>query len=120
MNYKKYLASREWMVLKAQVRERSGGVCERCFNAPHEETHHVTYERIGHERIEDLIGICGACHRYLSGLDDYDPNATKIPSNGEILMTYECQCGFTVDLYETPEKRERIAINRHDGELHRC
>lgn len=72
VNYREYLASREWGLLKRQVRERSVGKCERC-GAPQEATHHLTYERLGHERLEDLLAVCNACHEYLSGNVDIDP-----------------------------------------------
>lgn len=29
------------------------------------EVHHLTYERVGHERPEDVIGVCADCHRAL-------------------------------------------------------
>jgi hypothetical protein len=72
-NYKRYLASREWGLLKAAVRERCDGQCERCYDGPYQETHHVTYERIGHEQIADLLAVCSPCHRFLSGVSNYDP-----------------------------------------------
>ena len=74
VEYQKYLASREWALLKKQIRERSEGKCERCMVGKYEATHHLTYERIGHENLEDLLGICGKCHEYLSGQSDYDPS----------------------------------------------
>ena len=70
--YKRYLASREWAVLKRRVRERSQGWCERCRARPYQETHHLTYERIGRERLEDLQALCRPCHAYESG-DPDDP-----------------------------------------------
>lgn len=74
-DYQEYLASRDWALLKNQVRERSGGTCERCHRAPHQSTHHLTYARIGHELLEDLLGVCGPCHEYLSGKLHDDPAA---------------------------------------------
>ena len=71
--YGKYLASREWAVLKTKVRQRSGGICERCRINPHQETHHVTYERFGRERLEDLQGVCRDCHKFVSNKSDFDP-----------------------------------------------
>lgn len=71
--YRAYLASREWAVLKEHVRARSGGRCERCREGDHEQTHHLTYERIGHEHLEDLLGVCEACHLFLSAKSDIDP-----------------------------------------------
>jgi len=71
--YQRYLCSREWAVLKEQVLRRSRGRCERCFEGKYESTHHVTYERIGHERVEDLLGVCNKCHKFLSGKTQSDP-----------------------------------------------
>ena len=71
--YHRYLASREWALLKNRVKERSKGKCERCLVGNHAATHHLTYERIGHERLEDLQGVCEECHKYLSGEGSVDP-----------------------------------------------
>lgn len=73
LEYQTYLASREWALKKRAVRERSGGICERCHLAPHQQTHHLTYERIGQEELEDLQGLCNACHEFVSGKSDVDP-----------------------------------------------
>lgn len=72
-DYQEYLASREWALLKNMVRQRSGGTCERCHRAPHQSTHHKTYARIGHELLEDLLGVCNPCHEWLSRKRDDDP-----------------------------------------------
>lgn len=72
MNFKRYLASREWALKKRAARSRSGGTCERCGQAPSAHVHHLTYERIGEELLEDLLDVCRGCHEWLSG-GDYDP-----------------------------------------------
>ena len=72
-NFKRYLASREWALKKRQVRERSGGICERCGFRPMAEVHHVTYERLGRELLEDLQAICRPCHKYESAITDFNP-----------------------------------------------
>lgn len=77
-DYQRYLASREWSLLKEQVRKRSNGTCERCHLADHQDTHHLTYERIGRESLNDLLGICRPCHEYLSGKSDFDPASEAI------------------------------------------
>lgn len=73
VNYHAYIASREWGLKKRAVRERSGGVCERCKKNPHEVTHHLTYERLGAEPLDDLAGLCRPCHDYVGGYSDEDP-----------------------------------------------
>jgi hypothetical protein len=76
--YKEYLASREWAVLREKVRERSNNKCERCREAPQEAVHHLTYERIGHELLEDLQAVCNSCHEFVSGKRDTDPAACDL------------------------------------------
>jgi hypothetical protein len=71
-DYHKYLASREWALLKNKVQKRCNGKCERCFVGEYEATHHLTYERIGHEDLEDLQGVCSVCHEFLSGKSSFD------------------------------------------------
>lgn len=72
-DYQTYLASREWSLLREQVRERSKNTCEHCFRAPQEAVHHLTYERIWHEDIADLMAICNACHEFVSGKSSVNP-----------------------------------------------
>lgn len=69
----RYYTSREFGILKRRVRERSGGYCERCFIGPHDHTHHLTYERLGNERLEDLQALCEPCHQFVHGHSDHDP-----------------------------------------------
>lgn len=72
-NYGRYLASREWASLKRAIRERSGGICERCHFRPAAEVNHMIYERIGAEKLEDLEHLCKPCHRYESAVIDWNP-----------------------------------------------
>jgi len=72
-DYQRYLASREWAVRKRAVRERAQGCCERCLLLPLAATHHLTYEHVGAEPLEDLQGVCKPCHAFESGLADFDP-----------------------------------------------
>lgn len=69
----RYYASREWALLKAEVRKRSDGICERCFLNPYTQTHHLTYLRFGKELLEDLQGLCNGCHEFVSGKSSLDP-----------------------------------------------
>lgn len=74
-DYHRYLASREWALLREQVRERSGNTCEHCFVAPQQAVHHLTYERKGHELLTDLMAICNPCHAFVSGKSKANPLA---------------------------------------------
>lgn len=75
--YGRYLASREWGLLKEQVHKRAGGKCERCKNNKIDAVHHLTYERIYCERLDDLQAICTPCHEFTHGKSNVDPAAVR-------------------------------------------
>lgn len=74
-DYHEYLASRKWAAKKDIVKFRSGGRCERCKNGSQRAVHHLTYEHVGDEYINELLAVCQGCHDYLSARTDYDPAA---------------------------------------------
>ena len=74
----RYMASREWAVLKEAVKKRADGVCERCGLDPVDQVHHLTYERFGHELLTDLHGLCNQCHEFVSGKRDTDPLKRRV------------------------------------------
>jgi len=66
--YKRYLVSAQWQVTRARAIIRAGGRCERCAATQQLEAHHLTYERLGREKPEDLEILCRKCHRRYHGL----------------------------------------------------
>ena len=70
--YKRYLRTQNWQKLRFEVLKRSGGACERCGYRPYKrgglQIHHLSYDRVGHESLEDLIAICPRCHMELHGI----------------------------------------------------
>ena len=63
--YSRYIHSPRWKSLKDAVMRERGVSCERC-NASGSITkvhlHHLTYERLGRERMEDVQLLCERCH----------------------------------------------------------
>jgi hypothetical protein len=84
-DYHRYIASREWAVLREKVRERSGNTCEHCFHRPQQAVHHLTYVRIGNEDINDLMAVCNLCHEWFSGKGDNPNNAWSMVSPAYVL-----------------------------------
>jgi hypothetical protein len=78
IDYQQYLASREWRVKRKEVIERQNGICQRCGSRPIENVHHITYENLGREDPDDLIGVCLPCHEYLAAERDDDPAVEAI------------------------------------------
>jgi hypothetical protein len=67
--YDNYLQSPQWRGLRQRVIERAKSVYERCLKNRITEVHHLTYDRLGNERIEDLLGVCRTCHEELHEIE---------------------------------------------------
>lgn len=61
-NYNSYMKSERWRKLRLKVLARDDYQCQRCGSAKNLRIHHLTYERVGHEALDDLITLCEACH----------------------------------------------------------
>lgn len=71
--YIEYLGSLEWNAKRRAVKERCSNICERCHRYLVDDVHHLTYERIYNERLEDLQGLCAGCHEFLHNRSGIDP-----------------------------------------------
>jgi 5-methylcytosine-specific restriction endonuclease McrA len=66
-DYERYLESEEWQAKRRQVFARCKGVCEGCLRRAARQVHHLTYDRVGNELLEDLLGVCRGCHETFHG-----------------------------------------------------
>ncbi len=57
-----HMASTEWQILRQKVFKRCNGMCEGCNERRAVQVHHLTYDRLGHEMLFDLVAVCLACH----------------------------------------------------------
>jgi len=64
MPYEEYLQTARWKALAMRVKADRGR-CESCGSTRYLQVHHVTYERLGRERYEDLQVLCRTCHHEL-------------------------------------------------------
>jgi len=60
--YEAYLQTPQWQLRRRRVLERADFRCEGCRQAPATQVHHLTYKRLGHEMLFDLVAVCDACH----------------------------------------------------------
>jgi hypothetical protein len=63
--YQEYLRSPEWRRKREKRLELDLYLCQKCGKTSKEyrlEVHHLTYERLGRERMEDLQTLCILCH----------------------------------------------------------
>jgi len=61
--YSAYLLSPKWHAKRAKVLARDRNTCraEGC-GKPATQVHHLTYERVGDELLDDLVSVCDDCH----------------------------------------------------------
>lgn len=65
--YALYLASARWKTLRFKRISESGFRCESCRSTEKLEAHHITYERIFREKMDDLMTLCEHCHEKAEG-----------------------------------------------------
>lgn len=59
--YNGYLNSPQWTARRMAVLERDGNKCRGC-RAPASQVHHLSYQFVGREPLEDLVAVCDRCH----------------------------------------------------------
>jgi 5-methylcytosine-specific restriction endonuclease McrA len=61
--YNQYLSSNIWKEKRKLIFDRDNNICQICKTEPSSEVHHLTYQNVYNEPLEDLIAICSPCHR---------------------------------------------------------
>jgi hypothetical protein len=69
--YRAYMASPQWAERRGRTLMLAGGTCQRCGQRRATEAHHLTYDRLGRERDQDLLALCRSCHRMLHGQGEH-------------------------------------------------
>lgn len=67
--YKKYLNSFHWKRVRYRKLLEIKFCCESCGAKNNLSVHHLTYENIGREKLDDLQVLCSSCHRKAHGKD---------------------------------------------------
>src|ERR1700747_924693 len=66
LRYRAYIKSDAWKLVRQRyMASNRPKVCCRC-KTPYRtgfHLHHLTYERLGHERLTDLVLCCPSCHK---------------------------------------------------------
>jgi hypothetical protein len=57
-----YLESAEWKAKRLLVLERDSYQCQFCKVAAAIDVHHITYNNLFNEPLEDLVSLCKPCH----------------------------------------------------------
>lgn len=67
--YNSYINSAHWRRFRKKAIAHYGRICSSCTQTdlPECHVHHLTYERLGHELLEDVAIMCPACHNRKHG-----------------------------------------------------
>ena len=61
--YARYLKSAHWTRFRARKLETVKNKCQDCHKYRRSpQLHHLTYVRLGNERLSDVLALCGRCH----------------------------------------------------------
>lgn len=63
LTYSEYLKTDHWQFQRRRALILGDRKCRICGSQDRLETHHNTYERLGHERDSDLVVLCHNCHQ---------------------------------------------------------
>lgn len=78
--YLEYLRSEAWRLKRAERLEIAQGKCAACDVRTALHVHHLTYERLGNENMEDLLPLCSWHHEVAERLK----RANQLPTNGHV------------------------------------
>ena len=67
-----YMQTKQWIELKEHRLRIAQYKCECCGSTYKLHLHHVTYERLTQEHIEDVAVLCNICHNRLHSILGYD------------------------------------------------
>jgi len=62
-DYSAYLLSDHWKAKRQEAFKYHGPACHECGATESLVVHHMTYRRLGREKMKDLRILCGPCHR---------------------------------------------------------
>lgn len=71
-NKQTYMLSEEWQELRTLVFIRDKHTCQSCGSQTSLNCHHITYEDLGMETLDQLTTLCTTCHTALHKRLGYD------------------------------------------------
>lgn len=77
-NYFKYLESDKWKKIREQVLQRDNNKCTICGASDNLIIHHVSYDNLGNEKIEDLTTVCEKCHTKIHSTKNWNKSKNKV------------------------------------------
>ena len=77
VDYKEYIKSTAWHQKRLARLKKDKYTCQKCGDTEFLEVHHLTYDNLGDEPMENLICLCRACHQAIH--DKYGRKGNYFP-----------------------------------------
>lgn len=77
-DYYEYLETTHWAETKKAAYRHHGMRCSECGSHKKLQMHHLSYENIGHESMEDLTPLCAECHTFTHTGKTDDPERIRL------------------------------------------
>lgn len=61
-DYQKYINSKWWREKRMERLKLDGFKCQLCGSGMNLNVHHINYENLGKENIDDIVTLCRSCH----------------------------------------------------------
>lgn len=62
VDYDRYMRSKAWQIKRRKFLAHFNCQCALCGSKDHLHVHHLHYETLGNERVEDVLVCCRRCH----------------------------------------------------------
>lgn len=116
-DYRAYLRSEEWAVIRAKVYKDAGGLCVFC-QAPAEAAHHRYYP----ENLEDDTPagkwvVCDRCHRALHGIQEHTPRERAENTVTRAMVDFAADHNLPVDKVVQYTNRILLIMARYHAEV---
>ena len=99
-NYKDYLSTKHWQIKRNDFKRKFINECCMCQSTIRLNLHHMTYENIGAEKLEDLCFLCSSCHGLLhKQMDDVSLSMYLKSFNNEKRKNTKIKCNCKECLY---------------------
>jgi len=108
MPYQEYLKTDHWIRVSILAKENADNKCQLCNSNGHLHTHHRTYKNLGHEKLNDVIVLCQACHEKFHNIQPQingpytcpKCGSTNLRDKGSWEKCMDCGHRLTEELYE--------------------
>jgi hypothetical protein len=110
-DYATYMQSARWFDFRREWFRYTGfpRCCVGCLAPYNLELHHVTYERLGQERLNDCIPLCTGCH------DRFHQTYSAAQCTGLKCFQFQMTVAFRITSDEAAERLYRYLMFSHDS-----